>query len=131
MPRNSQAEAAAAKALSDPDATVLAAAVRTVGSQRQAGKVEQVQPLLEHADAGVRAAAVEALASLGGSRVVIPISRRLKEDSSPDVRVAAAKALGELGGPHAPGALGEAAKKDPDSRVQHVALESLRRLGFR
>lgn len=131
MPRNTRAEAAAAKALTDPDPTVLAAAVRTVGTQRQAGRVEQVRPLLDHADPGVRAAAVEALATLGGSSSVISISRRLKDDRDASVRVAAAKALGELGGPHAPGALGEAAKKDPDSRVQHVALESLRRLGFR
>lgn len=131
MPRNADAEAAATLALTDPDPAVLAAAVKTVGAQRQTARLDRVQELLEHKDARVRAAAVVSAAALGGPKLAIPISKRLREDSDASVRVAAAKALGDLGGPHAPGALGEAAKRDPDSRVQYVALESLRRLGFR
>ncbi|MFL5321944.1 MAG: HEAT repeat domain-containing protein [Myxococcaceae bacterium] len=130
MPRSTDAEAAATKALGDPEPAVVAAAVRTIGAQRQAGKLEQLMPLLDHPNAKVRAASVVACSTLGGAKVAQAIAKRLTEDSDADVRGEAAKALGDLGGPFAPGALGSAAAKDPDSRVRYLAKASMRRLGF-
>jgi putative membrane-bound dehydrogenase-like protein len=108
------------------DGPVLAALLRGAGAR----KARQAAKLLLHAvgsrDAEVRAAAVGALAEVGGMETGAPV-RKLLGDGEPRVRAAAALAAGKLGlRPAADQLLRLTA--DADADVRRSSLEALRRL---
>lgn len=82
--------------LGSEDPAVVTGALRWVGRLEIGAAVGEAERFLRHADAAVRAAAVDALFALraaASANAIIP----LLDDPDRDVRIAAAKALGALG----------------------------------
>jgi HEAT repeat protein len=82
--------------LGDRDPSVVAGAVRWVGNLRIGSATGDVVPLLRHASAEVRLAAVAALVELGAAISASAIAVLL-QDPEREVRIAAVRALGSLG----------------------------------
>ncbi len=104
----------------------------TIVGAQQAGSEAAIDGLvaaLKDTDAGVRRAAVNALAELNSRRAVPALSAALK-DGDPELRGAIATALGEIGDRDAVDALIGAVKdKSPDVRKR--AITSLGEIGAR
>jgi uncharacterized protein len=96
----------------------------------QAG-LAPLRDALTHGDAGVRRAAVIALADLGDPAVVADLTARLADDPASMVREAAAEGLGRTGGQVAEKALSHAADADGKGKVRKAAREALRQVQAR
>ncbi len=84
--------------LRSPDAKARRSAASALAALKAKAAVPDLAVALKDADAGVRAAAAEALWSLGPeARDAVPELTAALADKSPDVRLNAAGALGEIG----------------------------------
>jgi HEAT repeat protein len=108
------------EALTNPDATVRAAAVRALAVHKEPAARDALEFALADEDANVQAAAAEALGQLGAGQDMLEQSLRAAE---PRVRQAAARALAGKGA-HARGLL-VAALDDPDPAVVLAVMEGL------
>jgi HEAT repeat protein len=100
-------------------------AARWLGRFGGSGGAEPLRDALTHGDAGVRRAAVIALADLNEPSVVADLVQRLAGDPSSMVREAAADSLGRIGGRVAETALEYAAEADGKGKVRKAAREAL------
>jgi HEAT repeat protein len=82
--------------LADEDAAALPALVAVCGRLKLQGAVTGLGDLLQHSDAGLRLAAVQALDTIGSPGALAHLDRAL-EDADRAVRVAAVKAVGVRG----------------------------------
>jgi HEAT repeat protein len=98
------------------------AALARLGEQR----VEWVGRGIEHANADVRGAVVDALARMKRPRATERLSAALS-DPEASVRLAAALALGQLGSRYSERQLALLARSDPDLRVRRAAHAALQR----
>jgi putative heme-binding domain-containing protein len=108
------------------DGPVLASLLRGVGARKARPAAQLLLGKLGSKDAGVRAAALDALAEVGGAGADRPVREHL-DDSEPVVRAAAARAAGALGLRAAGDQLLKRAR-DADIEVRRSSLEALRRL---
>ena len=83
---------ALAAALESPERVVVLEALRLVKERELRQLQNQMEPLLEHPDVGVRIELVAALSSVPTSRTMAALITLLK-DPAPDVRIGAVKAL--------------------------------------
>lgn|GEM_PF-450582 len=100
----------------------------------QAGGEPAVEPLcnaLMHDNAGVRAAALLALADLGQPVAIPDLIDRLSNDTNSMVREAAAQALGRIGDRTAEAALEVASRSDTKSKVRKAARAALEQVRAR
>lgn len=84
-----------------------------------------IEAALHDPDIQVRIAAIETIASRGGSGTIEILSGVLQGDAHIDVRIAAARALGELADPAAMQALA-LALESPDPALQYRAMQALK-----
>ena len=87
--------AAAVKLLLEPDPIIAAGAARLAGEMQITEAGPSLAHLLDHDDAAVRLAAIEAAVTLKASTVAGSLQQKLA-DPDRDVRIAAARALGAL-----------------------------------
>src|SRR5229473_2506993 len=102
----------------------------TIVGAQQAGSEAAIDGLvaaLKDTDAGVRRAAVNALAELNSRRAVPALSAALK-DGDPDVRKRAITSLGEIGDARALDAL-TLALKDEDASIRRSAAMAIAEIG--
>lgn len=102
-------------------------AARAVGWMEARGAVPHLRPLLRDEDAGVRAAAVEALGRLGAPEAADEVARRLDRDRTWRVRAEAASALARISPEEASPHLRKALR-DRDPRVRVATLEAIERV---
>jgi putative membrane-bound dehydrogenase-like protein len=108
------------------DGAVLAELLRGVGARKVRTASRLLLGKLSSAEVEVRAAALSALAEVGGDEASEPVRQRL-DDRAARVRSAAALASGRLGLRAAADRLLKLAH-DPDAEVRRSSLEALRRL---
>jgi putative membrane-bound dehydrogenase-like protein len=108
------------------DGPVLAGLLRGVGARQYRGAAKLLLGKLSSAEVEVRAAALGALADVGGDEAGEPVRQRL-DDREARVRSAAALAAGQLGLRTAADQLLKLAR-DPDGEVRRSSLDALRRL---
>jgi hypothetical protein len=116
------------------DPQLAAKAARWLGVYGGQAAVEPLRVALLHDDAGVRAAALLALADLGERAVLPDLCDRLSNDSNSMVREAAAQSLGRIGDRSVEGALALAVESDHKGKVRkaaRAALEQIRARGLR
>jgi hypothetical protein len=100
-------------------------AARWLGRFGGSGGAGPLRDALTHGDAGVRRAAVIALADLNEPSAVADLVQRLAGDPSSMVREAAADSLGRIGGRVAETALEYAVEADVKGKVRKAAREAL------
>jgi putative membrane-bound dehydrogenase-like protein len=108
------------------DGPVLAALLRGAAARKSRGASQLLLGKLSSNDVEVRAAALSALAEVGGEAAGEPV-RKLLDDREARVRSAAALAAGKLGLRAAADQLLQLAR-DPDPEVRRSSLDALRRL---
>jgi hypothetical protein len=74
---------------------------------------------------------VEFLGLLGGSRIIAPLQKAIKYDSSPDIRILALRWITQAPGNLASPIIRKAATTDPDQRVREEAKSLLNTYGFK
>jgi predicted RNA-binding protein with PIN domain len=100
-------------------------AARWLGRFGGSAGAEPLRDALTHGDAGVRRAAVIALADLNEPAAVTDLAGRLAGDPSSMVREAAADSLGRIGGREAETALERAVEADGKGKVRKAARQAL------
>jgi HEAT repeat protein/cyclophilin family peptidyl-prolyl cis-trans isomerase len=120
--------------LRDEDPRVLPAVLEGLRRARGKDSLDTLRRHLEHADLGVRVAAAEGLAALGGigaSRPLLAAWRRALDDGPGEIeaRIAAVKGLAAQADDDAKAGLVEVAKADPARAVRAKAALALRALG--
>ena len=121
---------AVAKALGDPDISVVSRAIRALGTMGDPGIEPLVQFLKESSERSLLTRiAAKSLARIG-QRAIPPLLAALGQDQYPVVRSAAADALGQIGDPKAFPALSKLLKTDFDNQVRYSAAIALGNLGL-
>jgi HEAT repeat protein len=114
------------EALSDPDTSVIDAALRSVTRVTFFTDHAAVLPLLGHAEGSVRRRAATVIGTFQVGSAIAPLSAMLIGDTDPMVRQAAAWALGRLGTTEARTALTGAERTETSRRVLDAIEVALR-----
>ena len=117
-----------ARALSDAEPAVRAAAASALGRSGSSEAVGGLLGRLDDSTVEVKTSVVRALSRLGDPRAVVPLISKT-EDPRPEVRRAVARALGEIGDPRASSAL-VLLLRDSDESVRVAAVGALGALGI-
>ncbi|HKE17413.1 MAG TPA: HEAT repeat domain-containing protein [Kofleriaceae bacterium] len=117
-------------ALASDDADAVLWGLELCADRRLAGSFDRAVALLDHADPGVRAAALRVLVALRDPRAVQPLARRA-DFADPDTMRALVEAVTAIGGPEAIEFLELVAGGHAEPDMRERAREGLERLGRR
>lgn len=115
-------------AASDPDASVRASAIQSLGRRGEPAVVPALLVAVSDTDIGVRAAAVTALSEFDTPTVLATIAGVLADDPAEHVRAQAAIILGRTGWSEARAPLERARRADVSETVRRAAVVALARL---
>ena len=119
----------AARALSDPDELVRAAAIGAIGKLPASEVSAHLVPLLSDKAEFIRREAAFALGKARSVEAVTPLSNAVKNDRAPIVRAAAAAALGKIGSENGLGALAAVLRKRPGSGNEYLRRVAAHSIG--